>query len=181
MTDEFNFCPEFLNKSQWFRKYVRNIEHNFVYSKKRIGYCGNQSVRNYGSLYSPPATVSLVVAQSPSRKCQSDQRCREWRTQAAQCAQISAPRSWMKFNLSIPTSWSRKTKTQWLPLSVTSLLRDMPKMYEDERFELVISRLPRLDRLFEGLRWFLSISVYKIWQVDRNFEIFNVHDFQELL
>ena len=44
--------------------------------------------------------------------------------------------------------WSRKTKTQWLPLSVTSLLRVMPKMYEDERFELVISRRPRLDRLF---------------------------------
>ena len=61
--------------------------------------------------------------------------------------------------------WSRKTKTQWLPLSVTSLLRVMPKMYEDERFELVISRRPRLDRLFE-------ISVYKNWQVDRNFEIF---------
>ena len=25
-----------------------------------------------------------------------------------------------------------------------------PKMYEDERFELVISRRPRLDRLFEA-------------------------------
>ena len=39
-------------------------------------------------------------------------------------------------------------RIQRLPLSVTSLLRVMPKMYEDERFELVISRRPRLDRLF---------------------------------
>ena len=77
--------------------------------------------------------------------------------------------------------WSRKTKTQWLPLSVTSLLRVMPKVYEDKRFKLVISRRPRLDRLFGGLRWFLSNSVYKTWQVDRNFATFNVYDFQELL
>ena len=67
--------------------------------------------------------------------------------------------------------WSHKTKIQWLPLSVTSLLRVKPKMYEDERFDLVISRCPHLARLFEGLRWFLLISVYRTWQVDRNFEI----------
>ena len=33
-----------------------------------------------------------------------------------------------------------------------SLIRVKPKIYEDERFELVISRRPRLARLFEGLR-----------------------------
>ena len=44
-------------------------------------------------------------------------------------------------------------------------------MYEDERFKFVISRRPRIAWLFEGLRRFLSISAYKILQVDRNFEI----------
>ena len=37
----------------------------------------------------------------------------------------------------------------------------MPKMYEDERFELVISRRPRLDRLFEGLTKFSIRTVPK--------------------
>ena len=87
------------------------------------------------------------------------------------CTAVLPDRGWNLPSLYLPV-WSRKTKTQWLPLSVTSLLRVMPKMYEDERFEHVISRRPRLDRLFEGLRWFLSISVYKTWQVARNFEIF---------
>ena len=48
--------------------------------------------------------------------------------------------------------WSRKTKTQWLLLLVTSLLRVMSKMYEDERFELLISRRPHLDPMCPDLK-----------------------------
>ena len=67
--------------------------------------------------------------------------------------------------------WSRETRIQWLRLSVTSLLRVKPKMHEDKRFELIISRRPRLARLFEGLEWFLFTKLAKMTEILESWNI----------
>ena len=67
--------------------------------------------------------------------------------------------------------WSHETTIQWLPLSVTLLLRVKPKMYEDKRFELEISRHPRLAGLFESLRWFLFTKPDKLTEILKSWNI----------